>query len=146
MSRKTSPGFAILKQIALMPAIGLATLLFLNSTVAVDIKEAAGPSTGTNYMIFSEDQLPVSSSRDADDLVPVPPTAEHLQYFQSRDYMVFIDDRWVNNSILEYYQETDFAHYYVLRTGYDTHPDEKHVSYVIFSDTSVLPEAAGTTI
>jgi len=63
----------------------------------------------------------------SDDFIPVPPTSADLKSFQWPDYLVFIDGYMQNRNILEYYQETDFAHYHVTENN-----TENSVSFVYF--------------
>ncbi len=131
MSKKASPKSAVSKQLALIPVTGLAALLFMNITVATGIEEAAKPKTTTYDIISSEanietevgnksviDQEDVKQIQAppqplSDDFIPVPPTRAALKSVQPSLYLVYIDGWIVDNSILEYYEEVDFAHHHV---------------------------------
>ena len=116
---------AVLKQVALIPLTGLVSMLFLNITVASGYGGGAGPEGGIYDNTFSESSSPqqqnpadttqteVQPPPLPEDFIPVPPTSADIKASQQPGFLVFIDGYLQNSSILDFYEESDFAHYYV---------------------------------
>ncbi len=145
MNKKEASMRTVLKQVALIPVTGLATLLFLNITVAAGYGEFAGPDGGISNISVSESSSPQQKQNRttttqiqappppfSDDFVPVPPTSRDLKAVQQPLYLVYIDGWIVENSILDYYEETDFAHHHVSKIG------DRSVYYGEFDSTAIF--------
>jgi bla regulator protein blaR1 len=137
MGKVESPITALSKQIILIPVIVFAVLLFINTSLASDVNATDEPlaipddSTAVTETpladgYLSEDiytiqdkqasdaiktQIQAPPPRIADDMVAVQPTRANLEAALPSHYLVYVDGWVVNNSILEYYEEIDFAHH-----------------------------------
>ena len=137
MGKVESPKTALSKQIVLIPVVVFAVLLFINTSVAGDVKGAGEPLAGSMDQTAATEthmsdshvpetfypspvkqvsdpvQSPIQAPppRFADDIVPVPPTRANLKSALPSLYLVYVDGWVVENSVLEYYEEIDFAHH-----------------------------------
>lgn len=150
MSKKASPKSAVSKQLALIPVTGLAAMLFMNITVATDIEASAEPQSanfdiisseaniekdlGNKSVIDPEDRKQIQAPPPpfSDDFSPVPPTRADIKSVQPSLFLVYIDGWIVDNSILEYYEEIDFAHHHVSDIS------ERSVYHGKFDSTAVF--------
>ncbi len=139
LNKKGDSKRAILKQVALIPLTGLVSMLFLNITVASGYGGGAGPEGGISDYTVSESSSPqqqnlpdttfpeVQPPPFPEDFIPAPPSSADIKASQQRGFLVFIDGYMQNSSILDYYEESDFAHHYVRFNNI-----EDHATFVYF--------------